>query len=131
MRVMTTALAVFGSGLTADLAPIVVPGVLALLGALLGSRGARKSARELDMRWRREESLRMLRWAGGLAGSSDPSISATGQAVLLELIDSRLLPEIDRPFAEAIAAAVQARLDNVGLGSGEYDGVEIASSEEG
>ncbi len=52
---------------------LVASPLLAFLGVLLGHRVTRTSARELD-RWRkREETMRLLRWATDIALDGDPA----------------------------------------------------------
>jgi len=94
------------------IAGMFVPGLLALIGSMVGSSLNRRSAKEIERRWNREESLRMLRWATELAGSSDRSGAALGEAALVKLLDSSLLQPEDKPLAEAVVSAAQTWLEN-------------------
>lgn len=87
-------------------ATLVATPLLAFVGALLGDRWTRKSAIELD-RWRkREETMRMLRWACELATESDPRRQFAGLAALEALLDSPLLDVEDERFVFALAGHV-------------------------
>lgn len=79
----------------------VLAGVLAFFGALLGHWVSRKSARELEVWRRREETLRMLRWAsemavqGGRAGGIGLTVlMALGRSELLQTPDQDLLDSV-------------------------------------
>lgn len=52
--------------------------LLSLLGVVLGQWISRKGSRELEARSRREETMRMLRWAAELALSPDVKTSEFG-----------------------------------------------------
>ena len=65
--------------------------VLAFAGALLGQLLTRRGAKELDIRWRREETMRLLRWAAELAVDEDVGRGAVGVAALEALEVSELL----------------------------------------
>lgn len=45
--------------------------LLAFAGALIGQLLSRKGAKEQDVQWHREETMRILRWAAELAADSD------------------------------------------------------------
>lgn len=78
----------------------------AFLGALIGHVISRKGATELDMWRRREETMRMLRWAAELAVSDTPLTAQLGVAALRALNNSELLQREDRLFVDLIADAV-------------------------
>lgn len=94
------------------IAGMFVPGLLALIGSMVGGNLNRRSAKELERRWNREESMRMLRWATEMAAEKDRSSAGMGEAVLGKLLDSSLLQPEDRPFAEAVVLAAQARIES-------------------
>lgn len=66
----------------------------------------RRTAHESEIRWRREETMRMLRWAAELAASDDPARIDVGVAALDALDDSELLQGDDQAFITAVLAAV-------------------------
>ncbi len=87
--------------------------VLAFGGALAGQWLSRKGAKELDIRWRREETMRLLRWAAALAVEEDTARSAVGLATLSALGVSELLHPADEVVVSAVVDAV---LDPVAAG---------------
>ena len=80
--------------------------VLAFAGALVGQWLGRKSDREVEVRWRREETMRMLRWAAEMSASSEQSRVVLGVAALAALGRSPLLQEDDQALISAVFAAV-------------------------
>lgn len=91
-------------------ASAVATPVLAFTGALVGHRVSRRSALELD-RWRkREETMRMLRWATEFAVDSDVDRARAGVLVLVGLIDSPLLDEDDNALVSSVLGHVAERL---------------------
>jgi hypothetical protein len=86
-----------------DLLLIVGTPVLAFLGALLGQRGARRTALELERWRRREETMRMLRWAVEMTTDDDRRRSHAGLATLDALLDSPLLDVDDKPLVARVA----------------------------
>ena len=80
--------------------------VLAFLGVLLAQFITRKGANELETRSKREETLRVLRWAAELAVSDDPGKANLGVYQLNALADSDLLDEEQTLFVEAALEAV-------------------------
>lgn len=76
--------------------------LLAFLGGLVGTWLTRKSDRESDRRWRREESMRMLRWATELALSPDGEKASTGWAVITALAGAQMLDSDDLVFLDAL-----------------------------
>jgi hypothetical protein len=76
-------------------AAAVATPILAFLGALAGHWVRRRSDTELD-RWRkREETMRLLRWATELAVARDADRARAGLAVLSALLDSPILDDND------------------------------------
>lgn len=92
--------------MSVDTVVLVATPVLAFAGAFGGHLLTRKGARELD-RWRkREETMRLLRWATELAVEDDKKRSYAGLAVLDALMDSPLLDDEDVDFVSAIVTHV-------------------------
>lgn len=92
------------------------PAALALVGALVGCLISLRIARKSDVRWSREESMRMLRWATELSLDTDWHTSKVGLAVLVGLLESTILQEVDRPFVTTVAATAKTRSFAVALG---------------
>ena len=80
--------------------------VLAFLGVLVGQAVTRRGARELETRSKREEVMRILRWAAELAVSDDQAHSRLGVAELGALLGSELLDEEEKDFVQAALEAV-------------------------
>jgi hypothetical protein len=67
----------------------------------------RKSAKELDVWRRREETMRLLRWAAEFAVDDEEAKVAVGMATLRALLDSRdLLQEADLEMVIGITGAI-------------------------
>lgn len=89
----------------------LVAGILAFLGALLGHWITRKGAVELDTWRKREETMRMLRWAVELATDTDnPWRSAAGMDVLDALGESPLLQDEDVELVHQVTSSIAATL---------------------
>lgn len=80
--------------------------LLAFVGALVGQLLSRKGAKEKDLRWHREETMRLLRWAAELAVDSDGGRSDLGVAALDALEESELLQGDDQALISAVLDAV-------------------------
>jgi hypothetical protein len=80
--------------------------VLAFVGVVLGQTVTRRGARELEFRSKREEVMRVLRWAAELAVSDDQAHSRLGVAELGALLQSELLDEEEKDFVQAALTAV-------------------------
>ena len=80
--------------------------LLALLGVLIGQAITRRGAQELEMRSKREEVMRILRWAAELAVSDDQAHVRLGVAELGTLLTSDLLDEEEKDFVQAALTAV-------------------------
>ena len=74
----------------------------AFVGVVLGHFLLRKGASELDVWRRREETMRMLRWASEQAASEDSAKSRMGVAALDALSTSELLQEPDQNLVDAV-----------------------------
>ena len=80
--------------------------VLAFVGVVFGQTVTRRGARELEFRSKREEVMRVLRWAAELAVSDDQAHSRLGVAELGALLQSELLDEEEKDFVQAALTAV-------------------------
>lgn len=83
--------------------------LLAFVGVLAGWLVTRRGATELEARSKREELMRMLRWASELAISEEDPRARLGVAELGVLLNSSLLTEQDVTF---VRAALTANLRN-------------------
>jgi hypothetical protein len=98
-------------------------GLLAFAGSYGGQLLARRSAKELETRSRREEALRVMRWAAELAVDPSPSRSALGVAELKALTASDILTDMEQ-------ALVDAAMDTVlGTVESEVDDAERTSTD--
>ncbi|MFP5336310.1 MAG: hypothetical protein ACLGIV_13460 [Actinomycetes bacterium] len=92
--------------------------VFTFLGVLLAQFITRMGARELEIRSRREETMRNLRWAAELAVDEDDRMADLGVAQLAALLESDLLDESEKVFVEAALNVVyedpEAELDELG-----------------
>jgi hypothetical protein len=79
---------------------------LAFAAVVIGQAIARRGATELEFRSKREEVMRILRWAAELAVSDDQAHSRLGVAELGALLLSELLDEEEKDFVQAALAAV-------------------------
>lgn len=84
--------------------------LLAFLGVVLAQWLTRKTAHESDIRWQREETMRMLRWATDVASEEAPHRSSVGIAALDALDDSPLLQQEDQLLISAVLEAIIAPL---------------------
>jgi hypothetical protein len=80
--------------------------LLAFVGVVIGPAVTRRGARELELRSKREEVMRILRWAAELAVSDDQAHSRLGVAELGALLQSELLDEEEKDFVQAALTAV-------------------------
>jgi hypothetical protein len=79
--------------------------LLAFAGGLVGQLVTRRGAGELETRSKREELMRMLRWASELAVSDAEPKARLGVAQLQALLDSSLLTVDEISFVRAALAA--------------------------
>jgi hypothetical protein len=85
---------------------LIAAPILGFAGGLVGHLLGRRGDLELD-RWRkREETMRMLRWATELATDTDPGRAQAGITVLSALLDSPLLDEADVEMVGIIAGTI-------------------------
>ncbi|WP_446664987.1 hypothetical protein [Flexivirga sp. B27] len=92
--------------------------ILAFVGVVVAQLVSRRSANELEARSKREETMRILRWAAELAVSADNRIASLGVAELATLLDSDLLDDGEKSFVEAALDSVyedpEAAIDALG-----------------
>lgn len=102
--------------------------VAAFLGVIVAQWITRVGARELEMRSRREETMRNLRWAAELAVREDERTAVLGATQLMALVESDLLDEREKVFVEAALNAVvdapESDLEVTGEARGESLDVE-------
>jgi hypothetical protein len=80
--------------------------ISAFVGVLVSNVLTRRGAKELELRSKREEVLRNLRWAAELAVSDDEGKASLGLAELQALADSDLLEAGQKSFIDAALEAV-------------------------
>jgi hypothetical protein len=80
--------------------------LLTFIGVLIAQLMTRKGAQELEVRSKREETMRNLRWAAELAVKEDDRMAELGVSQLAVLLDSDLLDEAEKVFVEAALDAV-------------------------
>jgi hypothetical protein len=96
--------------LLAAIAALVSP-LAALAGVWIGAGMTRRSDRELDHWRRREETMRMLRWAGEQLDSDHLGVRRLGLVTLSELVRSELLqPEDAALVTEVFDTALEEAL---------------------
>ncbi len=104
--------------------------LLAFLGVVVGHALLRRTANELDVWRRREETMRMLRWASEQAASTEPAQARMGIAALDALSSSELLQEPDGMIVDAVLDSLLAEpVEQIEDGPGEVDVIEIDSSD--
>jgi hypothetical protein len=88
--------------------------VLTFTGVLISQIIARRGTTELEVRSRREETMRNLRWAAELAVSEDATRAGLGLVQLRALGDSEMLSAAQQLFVDAaLAAAVSEVADEI------------------
>jgi hypothetical protein len=80
--------------------------LLAFFGVLIGQVITRRGARELEIRLKREEVMRVLRWAAELAVSDDQAHARLGLRSSERSLTSDLLDEEEKDFVQAALTAV-------------------------
>jgi hypothetical protein len=80
--------------------------LLAFLGVLIGLALGRRAAIELEIRSKREEAMRNLRWAAELAVSDNEANARLGIAQLGALLGSNMLDEGEKDFVQAALKSV-------------------------
>jgi hypothetical protein len=103
---------------------ILATPLLAFAGSFTGHLLARKGAKEIDRWRRREETMRMLRWAAERAADDDDRVVLVGVAALRALAESELVqPEDVHLVVEVTNVILAETLDEVQLG-------DVAETEE-
>jgi hypothetical protein len=91
------------------------------VAVLIGHLLLRKGANELDVWRRREETMRMLRWASEHAVSTEDATARMGLAVLDALSESELLQLPDQALVDAVLDSVLEEaleeIEHVGSGA--------------
>ncbi len=104
---------------------------LAFLGALIGHVWGRQASTELDVWRRREETMRMLRWASEQVTSAEDAKARMGLAVLDALSESELLQEPDQTLVDAVIDAVlEEPLEEIVDAGRDVEVVEVDSDHE-
>lgn len=104
--------------------------LLAFLGVVVGHALLRRTANELDVWRRREETMRMLRWASEQAASAEPIKARMGIAALDALSSSELLQQPDSMLVDAVLDSLLADpVEEIEEGAEEVDVIEIDSSD--
>lgn len=99
---------------------------LTFAGVLIAQAILRKGANELEVRSRREETLRVLRWAAELAVSTDDGKARLGVAQLNALGDSDLLDDAQQLFVDAaLLAVVDVPAEELEQSTGDVEVLEI------
>lgn len=96
--------------------------LLAFAGSVAGQVLSRRDALALDVRWRREETMRLLRWASELAVASEPGRVRVGVATMRALGGSELMQRHDQVIVDSVLDAVLVPVED------DYD--EGAAAEE-
>lgn len=90
-----------------DLVIGLLVGLLAFLGSLLGHWISRRNAQEVDTWRKREETMRMLRWAAEMSADAErPWRSAAGIDILGALGESELLQDDDIELVRNITNSI-------------------------
>ena len=105
--------------------------IAAFVGVVLGHFLLRKGASELDVWRRREETMRMLRWASEQAASGSDAKARIGVAALEALSSSELLQEPDQNLVDAVIdSLIEEPVDEIEEAGGDVDVIEIDSKDE-
>lgn len=100
--------------------------IAAFVGVVVGQVFLRKGASELDIWRRREETMRMLRWASEQAASKDSATSRMGVAALDALSTSELLQEPDQNLVDAVIdSLIEEPVEEIEEAVGEVEVIEI------
>jgi len=78
----------------------------AFLGVLVGQWVARRADKEIGLRWRREETMRTMRWAAEKATDANPRSSDLGMTALIALSGSELLQPEDEAFIDLVVKSL-------------------------
>lgn len=117
--------------------------VLAFLGAAIGHLVARRTAKELETRSRREQLIKMLQWGAELAVSGDEEKARLGLSQLKAVEESELCDADVQAFVDAALEAVvgevadevdadpDAVIETIDLAAGPRTPVPSGESQEG
>lgn len=84
--------------------------VLAFVGAYLGNRRATQADRQIDSWRRREETMRMVRWAADKAHATSPHESRFGLEAFGALLHAEILQPEDEGFVARLAEVAAEEL---------------------
>ena len=102
------------------------------MGVLIGHLLLRKGANELDVWRRREETMRMLRWASELAVSEEDAKARMGVAALAALSESELLQQEDQELVDAVLdSVIEEPVEEIEAAGEDVEVVEADCEEEG
>lgn len=105
--------------------------VSAFVGVVVGHMLLRKGATELDVWRRREETMRMLRWASEQATSKDPARAQMGVAALEALSSSELLQQADQSLVDAVIdSLIEEPVEQIEETDGEVEVIEVDNPHE-
>jgi hypothetical protein len=106
--------------------------LLAFAGSLIGHLLLRRGATELDVWRRREETMRMLRWASEQAAAPEPTQARMGIAALDALSASELLQQPDQVLVDAVIdSLISDAVEEFEGAGGAAEVFEIDNSKEG
>lgn len=92
-------------------ATIAASGVLAFFGAVVGHLLGRRTAREQERWRRREETMRMIRWAAELATARETDQVELGVTALTALVRSPLVDGEDVASLRSVLRAARRGYD--------------------
>jgi len=102
--------------------------LLAFVGVVFGQMITRRGARELEFRSKREEVMRILRWAAELSVSDEQAHARLGVAELGALLESELLDEEEKDFVQAaLTAVVWVPVEQIELLGDEGEDVQVVT----
>ncbi len=100
--------------------------VAAFVGVVLGHYLLRKGANELDVWRRREETMRLLRWASEQAASSESAKARMGVAALDALSTSELLQGPDQALVDAVIdSLIEEPVEEIEQSQGDVNVIEV------
>jgi len=102
--------------------------LLAFVGVVFGQMITRRGVRELEFRSKREEVMRILRWAAELSVSDEQAHARLGVAELGALLESELLDEEEKDFVQAaLTAVVWVPVEQIELLGDEGEDVQVVA----
>lgn len=106
------------------IAVAVATPLLAFAGVIVANVVTRMGDTELEVRSRREETMRTLKWAAELAVSDDPAKADLGLRELRALGDSAMLDPEQQSFIDAALASVYGAAE-AQIEAAEVEGEEV------